>query len=118
LREHLRDTFWFVPTAAMMRVFVVWAVASEVDTEIVEALRRAHDYDTIADLLKLAGDAKAVVTAVSSAMMTFIGVVFSAPAHAGQPCDRPDRLGVVPGGRAHAGRPLLRRGEGLGLETA
>lgn len=27
LREHLRDTFWFAPTAAMVGVFVVWLVA-------------------------------------------------------------------------------------------
>ncbi|MET9408492.1 DUF2254 domain-containing protein [Streptomyces sp. NPDC002935] len=77
LREHLRDTFWFAPTAAMVLVFVVWAVASELDTAIVEALQKAQDYDTLDDLLRLADDAKTVVTVVSSAMMTFIGVVFS-----------------------------------------
>ncbi|MFE1287896.1 DUF2254 domain-containing protein [Streptomyces sp. NPDC058751] len=77
LREHLRDTFWFAPTAAMVLVFVVWAVATEIDTAIVDSLREARDYDTIDDLLRLADDAKAVVTVVSSAMMTFIGVVFS-----------------------------------------
>ncbi|WRZ89526.1 DUF2254 domain-containing protein [Streptomyces sp. NBC_01007] len=77
LREHLRDTFWFAPTAAMVLVFVVWAVANALDTAIVESLQKARDYDTLDDLLRLADDAKAVVTVVSSAMMTFIGVVFS-----------------------------------------
>ncbi|MFF3612899.1 DUF2254 domain-containing protein [Streptomyces sp. NPDC002580] len=77
LREHLRDSFWFAPTAAMVLVFVVWAAASELDTALVDALRDEGDYDTIDDLLRLADDAKTVVTAVSSAMMTFIGVVFS-----------------------------------------
>ncbi|KOU77964.1 hypothetical protein ADK57_00745 [Streptomyces sp. MMG1533] len=77
LREHLRDTFWFAPAAAMVGVFVVWAVASEIDTRIVEALQDQHEYDTVEELLKFAADAKTVVTTVSSAMMTFIGVVFS-----------------------------------------
>ncbi len=77
LREHLRDTFWFAPTAAMVSVFVVWAGAQALDTALVEALQEDGDYDTLAELLRFAEDAKAVVSAVGSAMMTFIGVVFS-----------------------------------------
>ncbi|MEU0075805.1 DUF2254 domain-containing protein [Streptomyces sp. NPDC006332] len=77
LREHLRDTFWFAPVAAMVCVFVVWAVASEIDTRIIAALQDQQDYDTVKELLKFADDARTVVTTVSSAMMTFIGVVFS-----------------------------------------
>ncbi|MEU0193368.1 DUF2254 domain-containing protein [Streptomyces afghaniensis] len=77
LREHLRDTFWFAPTAAMVSVFVVWAGAQALDTAIVEALQDDRDYDTLDELLRFADDAKAVVSAVGSAMMTFIGVVFS-----------------------------------------
>ncbi|KOV92653.1 hypothetical protein ADK65_34320 [Streptomyces sp. NRRL B-1140] len=77
LREHLRDTFWFAPTAAMVSVFVVWLGAEALDTAIVDALRQDRDYDTLGELLRFAEDAKAVVSAVGSAMMTFIGVVFS-----------------------------------------
>ncbi|MER7402711.1 DUF2254 domain-containing protein [Streptomyces sp. NPDC000070] len=77
LREHLRDTFWFAPTAAMVSVFVVWVGAQALDTAVVEALRADGDYDTLDELLRFAEDAKAVVSAVGSAMMTFIGVVFS-----------------------------------------
>ncbi|MFF7603957.1 DUF2254 family protein [Streptomyces parvulus] len=77
LREHLRDTFWFAPTAAMAGVLVVWLVAQELDAALVRALQDAGDYDTLAELLRFADDAKAVVSAVGSAMMTFIGVVFS-----------------------------------------
>ncbi|WP_051185469.1 DUF2254 domain-containing protein, partial [Streptomyces afghaniensis] len=77
LREHLRDTFWFAPTTAMVSVFVVWAGAQALDTAIVEALQDDRDYDTLDELLRFADDAKAVVSAVGSAMMTFIGVVFS-----------------------------------------
>ncbi|MFC9503354.1 DUF2254 domain-containing protein [Streptomyces sp. NPDC057002] len=77
LREHLRDTFWFAPTLAMVSVFVVWAGAQALDTVIVDALQEDGDYETLDELLRFAEDAKAVVTAVGSAMMTFIGVVFS-----------------------------------------
>ncbi|MFF5965495.1 DUF2254 domain-containing protein [Streptomyces collinus] len=77
LREHLRDTFWFAPTAAMVCVFVVWVGAEALDTAIVDALQEDRDYETLDELLRFAEDAKAVVSAVGSAMMTFIGVVFS-----------------------------------------
>ncbi|WP_328345701.1 DUF2254 domain-containing protein [Streptomyces violaceus] len=77
LREHLRDTFWFAPTVAMVSVFVVWVGAQILDTVIVDALQEDGDYETLDELLRFAEDAKAVVTVVGSAMMTFIGVVFS-----------------------------------------
>ncbi|WP_369181160.1 DUF2254 domain-containing protein [Streptomyces mutabilis] len=77
LREHLRDTFWFAPTAAMVGVFVVWLVAQELDAALVRSLQNDGDYGTVAELLRFADDAKTVVSAVGSAMMTFIGVVFS-----------------------------------------
>ncbi|MFG3320009.1 DUF2254 domain-containing protein [Streptomyces sp. NPDC048171] len=77
LREHLRDTFWFAPTAAMVGVFVVWLVAQELDAALVRSLQDEGDFGTLAELLRFANDAKTVVSAVGSAMMTFIGVVFS-----------------------------------------
>ncbi|MEV5972427.1 DUF2254 domain-containing protein [Streptomyces sp. NPDC051921] len=77
LREHLRDTFWFAPVAAMVAVFLVWWACAELDRKIVEALQEEGQYDAVADLVSIAQDAQTVVTTVSSAMMTFIGVVFS-----------------------------------------
>ncbi|MBO1330980.1 DUF2254 domain-containing protein [Streptomyces sp. VRA16 Mangrove soil] len=77
LREHLRDTFWFAPTAAMVLVFLVWLLAAGLDDLIVEGLRDGGDVDTVKDLMGFADDARTVVSTVSSAMMTFIGVVFS-----------------------------------------
>ncbi|CAM5673255.1 hypothetical protein SVIOM342S_01372 [Streptomyces violaceorubidus] len=77
LRGHLRDTFWFAPTAAMVGVLVVWLVAQELDAALVRSLQDDGDYETVAELLRFADDAKTVVSAVGSAMMTFIGVVFS-----------------------------------------
>lgn len=77
LREHLRDTFWFAPTAALFLVFVVWSAATAADDAILTALRDSGDEDAVSDLLGIAEDAKTVVTTISAAMMTFIGVVFS-----------------------------------------
>ena len=77
LREHLRDTFWFAPTGAMVGIFVVWVLADELDAAIVDSLRDAGEYDSISRLQSITEDAQTVVSTVSSAMMTFIGVVFS-----------------------------------------
>ncbi|MZD04450.1 DUF2254 domain-containing protein [Streptomyces sp. SID5785] len=77
LREHLRDTFWFAPTAAMVLVCLVWLLAAELDDVILHGLQDQGEYDAVGDLIALADDAKTIVTTISSAMMTFIGVVFS-----------------------------------------
>ncbi|MFF3244907.1 DUF2254 domain-containing protein [Streptomyces sp. NPDC002870] len=77
LREHLRDTFWFAPTLALFLVCVLWSAADALDTEILERLQKAGEYDDVRYLIGVAEDAKTIVTTVSAAMMTFIGVVFS-----------------------------------------
>ncbi|MFG2648738.1 DUF2254 domain-containing protein [Streptomyces sp. NPDC048436] len=77
LREHLRDTMWFAPTAGLVGAMVLWAVASELDSRLVTVLQDAGDYDTVESLMGIAEDAKAVISTIGSAMMTFIGVVFS-----------------------------------------
>lgn len=77
LREHLRDTFWFAPTVGLVCAFAVWWGVSTLDTEIVARLQGERAYGEVSDLIKFADDARTIVTTVSSAMMTFIGVVFS-----------------------------------------
>ncbi|MFD4722859.1 DUF2254 domain-containing protein [Streptomyces sp. NPDC058423] len=77
LREHLRDTFWFAPTMALVLVCILWGVADTLDAALVETLRRNGDLETIRHLMGIAEDARTIVTTVSAAMMTFIGVVFS-----------------------------------------
>lgn len=77
LREHLRDTFWFAPTAALAVVLVVWVSADALDTALLEALRADGDHDAVRAVINWAEDAKIIVTTIASAMMTFIGVVFS-----------------------------------------
>ncbi|KPL29726.1 DUF2254 domain-containing protein [Streptomyces anulatus] len=77
LREHLRDTFWFAPTMGFVCVFVLWLVATELDDAIVTLLQREEAYDELGELIAFSQDAKTIVTTISSAMMTFIGVVFS-----------------------------------------
>ncbi|MDF6017727.1 DUF2254 domain-containing protein [Streptomyces sp. JH34] len=77
LRERLRDTFWFAPTAGLVCAFALWWVLSELDTRIVAHLKEEGAYRELGDLLAFAVDARTIVTTVSAAMMTFIGVVFS-----------------------------------------
>ncbi|MBM7439794.1 DUF2254 domain-containing protein [Streptomyces sp. HB132] len=77
LRERLRDTFWFAPTAGLLCVFVLWWVLSDLDTRIVAHLKAEGAYAELDELLSFAVDARTIVTTVSAAMMTFIGVVFS-----------------------------------------
>lgn len=77
LREHLRDTFWFAPTTGLVCSFLVWWGLSLLDTRIVAGLQEEAAYDEIRSLISYASDAKSIVTTISSAMMTFIGVVFS-----------------------------------------
>ncbi|MEU9951408.1 DUF2254 domain-containing protein [Streptomyces sp. NPDC047939] len=77
LRERLRETFWFAPTLTLVCAVVLWLVASAVDEQIVAYLQDEGAYDEISDLVSIAEDTKTIVVTVSSAMMTFIGVVFS-----------------------------------------
>ncbi|MEU2868783.1 DUF2254 domain-containing protein [Streptomyces olivoreticuli] len=77
LREHLRDTFWFAPAVGLVGAAVTAAVALELDGLLIETLQREGDYDTVSSLIELADDTKSIITTVGSAMLTFIGVVFS-----------------------------------------
>ncbi|MET9588469.1 DUF2254 domain-containing protein [Streptomyces sp. NPDC006539] len=77
LREHLRDTFWFAPTVGLLCSFALWWGVAALDAEIVTHLKDEQAYEELGDLIRFADDARTIVTTVSSAMMTFIGVVFS-----------------------------------------
>ncbi|RLV10203.1 hypothetical protein CTZ27_02965 [Streptomyces griseocarneus] len=77
LREHLRDTFWFAPAVGLVGAAVLAAVALFLDSLLIEALQRDGDYATVSDLIDIADDTKTIITTVGSAMLTFIGVVFS-----------------------------------------
>ncbi|NED89961.1 DUF2254 domain-containing protein [Streptomyces sp. SID11233] len=77
LREHLRETFWFAPTLTLVCAAVLWFAASALDEQLVGYLKDERAYDEIKDLVSVAEDTKQIVVTVSSAMMTFIGVVFS-----------------------------------------
>ncbi|MFE0102488.1 DUF2254 domain-containing protein [Streptomyces sp. NPDC059009] len=77
LREHLRDTMWFAPTVGLVGALLLWWVAEGVDAEIVRTLQDHEDYDSVKTLIGVSEDAKTVISTIGSAMMTFIGVVFS-----------------------------------------
>ncbi|MGW2200961.1 DUF2254 domain-containing protein [Streptomyces sp. NPDC001774] len=77
MREHLRDTFWFAPVVALVGIFVLWLIASAVDSAIIGHLQDEGAYEEVGELIGIVEDARTIVTTISSAMMTFIGVVFS-----------------------------------------
>ncbi|XCW06813.1 DUF2254 domain-containing protein [Streptomyces sp. HUAS MG47] len=77
VREHLRDTFWFAPMAAMAAVFLLWWGCAELDEAIIASLKDSGEHEAVRELMGITQDAKTIVTTVSSAMLTFIGVVFS-----------------------------------------
>lgn len=62
---------------ALALVFLLWGAADTLDVAIVETLRQNGDLEGIRHLMRVAEDARTIVTTVSAAMMTFIGVVFS-----------------------------------------
>ena len=77
LREHLRDTFWFAPTAAMVLIFACGPGRTKPTRPSSGCSRTTRTSTTVDDLIRIVNDAKSVINTVSSAMMTFIGVVFS-----------------------------------------
>ncbi|MFE7117925.1 DUF2254 domain-containing protein [Streptomyces sp. NPDC057654] len=77
LREHLRDTFWFTPAVGLVGAIALAAVVLALDNLVIEVLQDGGEYGTVRSLIKIAEDTKTIVTAVGSAMLTFIGVVFS-----------------------------------------
>ncbi|MGK5543948.1 DUF2254 domain-containing protein [Streptomyces sp. URMC 127] len=77
LREHLRDTFWFAPTVGLLGAAGLAAGVLEVDRFVVGALKQDGDYGAVESLIGIADDTKTIITTVGSAMLTFIGVVFS-----------------------------------------
>ncbi|MFF8271815.1 DUF2254 domain-containing protein [Streptomyces sp. NPDC016562] len=71
-REHLRDTLWFAPTAGLIVTFVLWDIARLGDAELAKILA-----DAGTGVRDFTDDAKTIVTTVSQAILTFLGVVFS-----------------------------------------
>lgn len=76
-REHLRDTFWFAPALGLLGAVLLAALVAELDSLLVSTLRDHGDLAAVRQLISVAEDSKAIVTTVGSAMLTFIGVVFS-----------------------------------------
>ncbi|MFC8717696.1 DUF2254 domain-containing protein [Kitasatospora sp. NPDC057198] len=74
LREHLREAFWFAPLLTCVGAVLLAGFTDLLDREIFAEASAAEAADT---LLSFSSAAKSVVSTVSSAMLTFIGVVFS-----------------------------------------
>ncbi|MFJ5228855.1 DUF2254 domain-containing protein [Kitasatospora sp. NPDC088391] len=74
LREHLRESFWFAPLFACLGAVLLAGLTDLLDREIFAEAAADRTADT---LLSFGTAAKSVVSTISSAMLTFIGVVFS-----------------------------------------
>ena len=75
LREHLRESFWFAPLVTCLLAAALAGLTAWLDELSVSAT--VEQTGSAAELMRFTGAAKSVVSTVSSAMLTFIGVVFS-----------------------------------------
>ncbi|MER6399770.1 DUF2254 domain-containing protein [Kitasatospora sp. NPDC001603] len=75
LREHLRESFWFAPLVTCVAAVLLSGVTAWLDEAVVTA--SVAETGSADELMRFTGAAKSVVSTVSSAMLTFIGVVFS-----------------------------------------
>ncbi|WP_406195417.1 DUF2254 domain-containing protein [Kitasatospora sp. NBC_01560] len=75
LREHLRESFWFAPLLTCAAAVVLASVTAWLDEAAVSAT--VAETGSADELMRFTGAAKSVVSTVSSAMLTFIAVVFS-----------------------------------------
>ncbi|MFJ3791065.1 DUF2254 domain-containing protein [Kitasatospora sp. NPDC090091] len=75
LREHLRDSFWFAPLLACLGAVLLASATAWLDEQAVSAT--VAETGSADELMRFNGAARSVVSTVSSAMLTFIAVVFS-----------------------------------------
>ncbi|MFF1903940.1 DUF2254 domain-containing protein [Kitasatospora sp. NPDC058218] len=75
LREHLRESFWFAPLITCIAAVLLSGVTAWLDEAVVTAT--VAETGSADELMRFTSAAKSVVSTVSSAMLTFIGVVFS-----------------------------------------
>ncbi|MFG2696529.1 DUF2254 domain-containing protein [Kitasatospora sp. NPDC048407] len=74
LREHLRESFWVAPLVACLGAVLLAGLTDLIDQEL---FFEAAATSGTENLQSFASAAKSVVSTVSAAMLTFIGVVFS-----------------------------------------
>ncbi|MEU9236004.1 DUF2254 domain-containing protein [Streptomyces subrutilus] len=72
LREHARETLWVTPVAGLVLACLLWRLALTADQELVTVLA-----STGIGVRDFTEDVKTIVTVISQAMLTFLGVVFS-----------------------------------------
>ncbi len=75
LREHLRESFWFAPLVTCLTAVALAGLTAWLDELSVSVT--VEQTGSANELMRFTGAAKSVVSTVSSAMLTFIGVVFS-----------------------------------------
>ncbi|MET9612050.1 DUF2254 domain-containing protein [Kitasatospora indigofera] len=75
LRDHLRESFWFAPLLTCAGAVLLAGLTAWADEAVVAATIAGTG--SASELMRFDTAAKSVVSSVSSAMLTFIGVVFS-----------------------------------------
>ncbi|WP_329493845.1 DUF2254 domain-containing protein [Kitasatospora herbaricolor] len=75
LRDHLRESFWFAPLLTSVGAVLLAGLTAWADEAVVAATIAGTG--SAGELMRFDTAAKSVVSSVSSAMLTFIGVVFS-----------------------------------------
>lgn len=76
-RERLRDSFLFAPVVGLVAGFFLATGTLSIDAEIHEAAVESDDSRLLEYIDNVGGAGAQVIGTVSSAMLTFIGVVFS-----------------------------------------
>ncbi|MCF2531920.1 DUF2254 domain-containing protein [Yinghuangia soli] len=77
LRERLRDSFLFAPVLGLVAGFFLATATLTIDQEIHDEAARTEDNRLLDFIDNVGGAGSAVIGTISSAMLTFIGVVFS-----------------------------------------
>lgn len=77
LSDHLRDTFWFAPLVGIMGALVLACFSTFLDALLVAVADEPGDEDLLDTLRAVTQSTRGIITAVTGAMLTFVGVVFS-----------------------------------------
>lgn len=77
LRERLRDSFLFAPIVGLVGGFLLATLTLTADAELHDHAVDSDDTDLLEYIDTVGGAGAAVIGTISSAMLTFIGVVFS-----------------------------------------
>ncbi|ADD41723.1 DUF2254 domain-containing protein [Stackebrandtia nassauensis] len=77
LYDHLRDNFWFAPLVALAGAVVGAQLAVRLDEFVIELADTWRDTELLYLLQAVNKSTRGIISSVTGAMLTFVGVVFS-----------------------------------------